>query len=108
MRYVVSKKEANALIDSIPSIIENFSVDVEITREEYVEKINKHDLKDLVELTSFIYSKKLNVVKLKKHLNAIDEKYMKIGENLLFGELAEVLEIPLSEVQDYIEKRIGK
>ena len=56
----------------------------------------------------FIYSKKRNARTLKKRLNAIDEKYMKISENLLFGELAAVLEIPINQVQGYIEKRIEK
>lgn len=108
MRYLISKDEANRLIDSIPAIIDGISGEDEITKEEYIDKINNHSLKDLVELTAFIYSKKLNAQALKKRLNAIDEKYMKISENLLFGELAAVFDIPMSKIQEYIEKRIEK
>ncbi len=108
MRHLISKEEANKLIDSIPSIIDGLSGEEEITKEEYTKKINNHSLNDLVELTAFIYSKKRNAQTLKKRLNAIDEKYMKISENLLFGELAAVLEIPINQVQGYIEKRIEK
>lgn len=108
MRYLISKDEANRLIDSIPAIIDGISGEDEITREEYIQKINNHSLRDLVELTVFIYCKKRNAQAIKKRLNAIDEKYMKISENLLFGELAAVFDIPMSKIQEYIEKRIEK
>ena len=39
--------------------------------------------------------------------SAIDERYMKRAEELLFGEFAAALGIAPSEVQDYIENRIG-
>ena len=108
MRRLISKEQAENLIESIPQIVDNLSVTEEITKEDYIEKINNHTLEDLVELTAIIYSKKLSVSKLKKRLNAIDEKYMKIGENLLFGELAAVLDIPLDKVQWHIENRLEK
>ena len=107
MRHPVTRIEAEALVDSIPNIIDKLSGEDEITKEEYVNKINNHSLEDLVELTAFIYSKKQNALMLKKRLNAIDEKYMKISENLLFGELSEALGISFDEVLPYIEKRIG-
>ena len=108
MRHLISKEEVNALIDSIPSIVEGLSGEEEITKDEYIQKINNHSLRDLVELTVFIYCKKRNAQAIKKRLNAIDEKYMKISENLLFGELAAVLEIPVNQVQVYIANRIEK
>lgn len=108
MRHLITKAEAENLIDSIPEIIKKIDCDTPIAKEEYIEKINTHSLEELVELTAVIYSKKLEVVRLKKRLNTVDEKYMKIGENLLFGELSQVLGITFDEVQKYIENRIGK
>jgi len=108
MRSLISKKEAEDLIIKIPSIIEKTADLQESTKEEYIEKINNHTLENLVELTAFIYTKKKIICKDKKRLNNIDEKYMKIGENLLFGELAAVLDIPLCDVQKYIESRLKK
>ncbi len=108
MRYLITRQEAEALIDSIPRIIEKISCDTEISKEEYNEKINTHSLEDLVALTVIIYSKKLSVTRLKKRLNNVEEKYMKICENLLFGELSEVLGISFNEVKERIEARVGK
>ncbi len=106
MRELITKNEAEELIESIPSIVERLAQSEEITKEDYIAKINNHSLEELVELTAIIYSKKLSVVKMKKRLNAIDEKYMKIGENLLFGELSAVLGIPNDSVQNYIEDKL--
>ena len=36
----------------------------------------------------------------------MDEKYMRLAEGLLFGELAVVLGIPYDEVPKYIEEKI--
>lgn len=108
MRYLITKEQAEELIDSIPKIVQKLSESNEITKEEYAEKINNHTLEDLVELTAIIYSKKLSVAKMKKRLNAIDEKYMKIGEGLLFGELSAALGIAFDDVQEYITKKIGE
>ncbi len=106
MRYLITKTEAQKLIESIPSIVERLEDNAESTKEDYIAKINNHSLEELVELTAIIYSKKLNNTKIKKRLNAIDEKYMKIGENLLFGELSAVLEIPADKVPNFIEEKI--
>lgn len=108
MRHLITKAQAVELIDSIPDIVNRISDSAEVTKEEYNEMINNHSLEDLVELTAIIYSKKLNVTRVKKRLNAIDEKYMKISENLLFGEFAEALGISVDEVPGYIKERIEK
>ena len=44
----------------------------------------------------------------KKKLGAIDERFMKEGEALLFGELAAALDILPNEVPQYIQKRLGE
>ena len=108
MRSLITKKEAEKLVDTIPLIIDRLNQEAEITKEDYLAKINNHSLEDLVELTSIIYLKKQNAYSLKRRLNNIDEKYLKIGENLLFGELAQVLGIPFEDVQKYIESRLKK
>ncbi len=107
MRRLITLEQAEKLICDIPQIMDKICDTAELTKEYYTEKINNHTLEQLVELTAIIYAKKLNVEKMKKRLNIIDEKYMKIGENLLFGELSTVLDIPLSEVQGYIEQKIA-
>ena len=106
MRELITKNEAEELIESIPLIVERLTNNEDATKEDYIAKINNHSLEELVELTAIIYSKKLSFANMKKRLNAIDEKYMKIGENLLFGELSAVLDIPIDSVQGYIEDKL--
>ena len=106
MRNIISKQEAEELVKSIPYIINNMQEYTEITVNDYKNEIISHSPQKLVELTARIYNRKKAVQLYKKRLNAIDEKYMKIAENLLFGELAEALGINIEEVQNYIAKTI--
>lgn len=108
MRNIITKQEAENIINNIPKNLENMDQNEPASIEEYKNEICKHDPKKLVELTAKIYNKKKAVALQKKRLNAIDEKYMKIAENLLFGELAEVLGISINDVPKYISQQIEK
>lgn len=108
VRSLMTKNQAEELINSIPVIVSKAPNVDNITKDDYIAKINNHSPKDLVELTAIIYAKKLAVKEQKKKLNVVDEKYMKIGEKLLFGELSEVLGIPVDDVPDYIFNKINK
>ena len=109
MRPVISRAEAEALIDRIPSIqSEAFSSPVTRELADYYEAgLKSHDCADLVKLTKSIYAKRRRAQACNKKLGAIDERYMKRAEEMLFGELAAVLEIPREQVVDYIARRIG-
>lgn len=104
MRKVITKAQAEKLIKEIPSIINNAENTDDLGYEDYKNVIISHNPNKLVELTAKIYNKKKAVKLQNKRLNAIDEKYLKIAENLLFGELAEALEIPIEKVKDYISE----
>lgn len=106
MRNIISKRDAEILMKSIPDIAENIQGFTEFTVDDYKNEILSQNPKKLVELITQIYNKKKTVQIQKKRFNAIDEKYMKIAENLLFGELSEALEIDIYEVRNYILKII--
>ena len=55
-----------------------------------------------------IYQKKRTAISLKKKLGFGDEKYMRLAENLLFGELACALDIAIEEVPGYIKAKIDE
>lgn len=110
MRPIISKEEAERLIEMIPTIeAEEFhsSIIRELT-EHYQASIESHNCEDLLELTMSIYSKKQTLEQQKKKFGVIDERYMKKGEELLFGEFAVALGIPREKVQDYITTKIEK
>lgn len=108
MRPVISKEEAERLIEKIPSIhaqAYHNSVLRQLT-DHYEAVLETHDCEALVELTMSIYSKKRVFEEQKRKFGAIDERFMKKAEELLFGELSVALGIPKGEVVDYISARI--
>ena len=106
IRKVISKSEAEELIEKIPRITEEMVVDND--PDMYRNALSSHDCKVLVAITAIIYQKKRTAISLKKKLGFGDEKYMRLAENLLFGELACALDIAIEEVPGYIKAKIDK
>jgi len=108
MRPIISKEEAENLIDLIPTIeAEAYkSASIREQIEHYESIVKRHDCRELIELTMSIYTKKLSAMENNKKVGAVDSKFMKKAEDLLFGELAAALEINQEDVLDYISNRI--
>ncbi len=109
MRPIISKEEAIELIDKIPTIKAEIHQGISLREliECYESMVKTHSCDDLCQLAMSIHAKKQQCIKNKRKIGAVDEKYMKKAEDLLFGELAIVLDIPKNEVPKFIEKRIG-
>ncbi len=107
MRPLISKEEAERLIQRIPEITEA-TADIELSKEQYEIMVSTHNCEDLIGLTVRLYHKKKDAIANRKKPGFIDEKYMALAEKLLFGELATVLEIPFDEVKGYIAQRLEK
>ena len=108
MRRVITKDEALALIDQIPAMqteAYHNSVPREL-EEHYNTYLKSHDCGDLLELGRSIYIKKQEVLSQHRKFGAVDERFMKRAEDLLYGELAVVLEIEKNEVETYIAQRV--
>lgn len=107
MRPVLTRQQAEELIDRIPTLqTAPREGAVRDLTERYQASIATHDCADLVELLSSIYAKKRTAEKEKRKFGAVDERFMQEGEALLHGELAAVLDIPMEEVPVYIKKRL--
>ena len=109
MRPVISRDEAERLIDSIPTVKAEayHSRVLRELAEHYEEAFASHSCEDLIQLTMSIYAKKQSMEQQKRKFGAVDERFMKRAEDLLFGELAAALDIPRDDVQDYIRQRVG-
>ncbi len=96
MRPIISKQEANRLIDMIPSIQAKayYSRILREVSEHYEASLKTHDCESLIELSMSIYAKKQTPEEQNRKFGAIDERFMKRAEELLFGELAAALDIP--------------
>lgn len=110
MRPIITKDEAERLIDMIPAIRAEAYHNRAINQlaEHYKESLKTHDCSDLLELCMSIYAKKQAVEQQNRKFGAVDEKFMKRAENLLFGELAVALDIDKEQVSDYITARINE
>lgn len=62
----------------------------------YTDKLNSHNILDLIEIAVSVYSKNKND---RRKMGTVDMKYKNEAETLLHGELAEALGIPEDEVR---------
>ncbi len=109
MRRVMSRREAEDLIDAIPTVAAE-TLDagaVSEAVEHYKSVINSHDCLELVGLTMSMYQKKQDREQSKRRFGSVDERYMKRAEELLFGELACALGIGFDDVRGYIAERLS-
>lgn len=106
MRYIMTKDEAEDLISRIPHIkssIKSENYDIEKLKAE----LRGHRCDDLISLTIRIYEKRKTARENNKKIGFSDEKYMRLAEDLLFGELSVSLGIPKDNVQEYIKNKLA-
>lgn len=106
MRTVLTKEEADELIRSIPRIPV-----LEIKNEKLLEQNYKSCMKtnccdEWVKLIKTIYERRQRRIQLGRKETAIDSKYFKIAEDVLYGELAVALEMEKSQVGQYIVSQL--
>lgn len=105
MRKIISPEAAAALLAGMKSLepaVYNARSPRELS-EIYDKIIKQHDCDSLALLMRSIYEKRQKLIAQKKKLSAIDERYMKKAEELLFGELAAALGIEKSAVSERIK-----
>lgn len=109
MRPVLSREEAESLIDLIPEICAEpcHSTQVQEITNHYRSAIDTHDCADLIELVMSIYCKKQAAEANGRKMSQLDGRYMKLAEDLLYGEFAVALSMPKDSVREYISSRVG-
>ena len=109
MRPVISRQEAEALIDAIPGMHAEACHERNFTQlaARYQQALGSHSCADLIELVMSIYAKKQYAESRKRRFGQVDARFMKRAETLLYGELSVALGIPFEEVQPYISSRIA-
>ena len=108
MRPVISREEAEALIDTIPTrhpMVCKAPTTQALTQL-YQANLRQHSCRSLLQLTMSIHAKQAQAEAQKRRLGMVDERFMKQAEQLLYGELSAALDIPYDEVQPYIASRM--
>jgi CarD family transcriptional regulator len=108
VRDVMSREEAEALLDEMDSV-ETLWVGDEKRREAaYKEAFRSCDPRDLVKIIKTIYARRKVRLEKGKKVTTVDEKYFRMAENNLYEELAIALSLEKSKVMEYIMERMNK
>lgn len=108
MRPVISREEAEALVDQMPDIQAAVcrGTTVQALAQQYQSAVRDGGHQALIEMMKAIYLKRGEAEAKNRRLGMTDERYMKQAERMLYGELATALEIPFEEVERYIADRL--
>ena len=106
IRYAMSKEDAWKLIKEIRAIDEAF-IENEREREKiYKEALASREPKQLISVIKSLYIRRQKRLNEGKKTTALDERYFKLTENQLHGELAFALGVQKSEINQIIEQNI--
>ncbi|MBR1742787.1 MAG: CarD family transcriptional regulator [Lachnospiraceae bacterium] len=106
MRGVYSKGEAGELIETIP-FIEELKIQDERKREEfYKDSLRTCDFTEFIRLIKLIYHRKKRRLEAGKKMASLDERYLKMAEDGLYGELEVSLEMSRDDVEKLVSERL--
>ena len=108
MRPVISKKDAEQLIQKIPDIDYAWIVNEQERETQYKSALKTCDCEELVKIIKTLNKRKKSRQDAGKKVTVVDERYFRQAENQLYEELAFALGMDKGEVGDYIAKRISK
>ncbi|MDO4337336.1 MAG: CarD family transcriptional regulator [Eubacteriales bacterium] len=108
LRRVMSKEEAEHLIDEIPEIEVLGVTDDKQREEKYKECIRSCECREMIRIIKTIYLRKKERVAQGKKATATDERYLKLAEENLYSELSMLLDVPKNKMEKYITARIER
>ncbi|MDE7252893.1 MAG: CarD family transcriptional regulator [Acetatifactor sp.] len=108
LRRVLSREEADRLIQGIPEIpLINISND-KLLEQEYRGCMRTNDCAEWIRVIKTIYLRKQKRLEAGRKVTAVDAKYYRLAEDNLYGELAVSLQMQRGEVEDYITREMEK
>lgn len=108
MRPILTKEQAEQMIQQIPEIQEESVVgqDVRALSEKYKSFLNTHQCEDLIKLIKTVYVKEKVMEENGKKLAKTEQEFSKQAKELLHRELSLALDMPYEEIPAYITKKI--
>lgn len=106
IREVIAEEEARMLIEDMPNIEELWVSDEKRREALYKEALLKNQCRDWIAIIKTSYLRKMKRLSSGKKVINVDDKYLSIAENFLYGELAVALHMTKDEVRDYIKKNV--
>ncbi len=106
-RYAMSKDEAEDIIRRIPEIEEDWIDSYKHREDNYKEAIKSNNPEQLVGIIKSIYVRKQDRLTKGKKSLAVDDRYFKLAEDLLYSELAFAIGCKKDEIPEMIEEKIA-
>lgn len=108
IRPVLTREEANKLIEEIPSL-ESVWIGNEKEREmQYKAALRSCDCRELIRIIKTLYYRKMDRIKDGKKVTVVDERYFRQAEEQLYGELAFAMDMERNQVGEYLNTRISQ
>jgi len=102
MRPIISREEAEKLIDDIPGIETLTIANERLCEDQYKAAMRTGSCEDMVRILKTIYKKKLKRQQIGKKITSVDEKYFHMAENILYTELSILIDVPKEKMEEYI------
>ena len=107
MRPILTKDEAENLISGMKDIQGLGFIEEKHREQEYRDVMKTCSCTDLVRIIKTISERRAQRIAQGKKTTSSDEKYFKLAEDSLYGELSISLGISREETKDYVEKSLG-
>ncbi len=108
IRKILTREEALAFIDTIPSIGFLYIKDDKNGETVYKESFQKNDIVELVKIIKTSYLRGNERIKQGRKIVAVDEKYYKMACEYLFSELSVCLDIDREEIENDVLEKIRR
>ncbi len=108
MRKILTKEEAKELIRDIPQIPVLEIKNERLLEQDYKLCLKTNECNQWIKLLKTIYERKQMRLQKGRKETAIDSKYFRIAEEVLYGELAVALDMDRDRVSQYIEEQLNK
>lgn len=107
IRKIITRQEALALIESLPTIGFLCITDDKNAEMVYKESFQKNDIVELIKIVKTSYLRSQERLKLGRKVVAVDEKYYKMACEYLFSELSVCLDIDKQEIENFVIDKIS-
>ncbi|MBR0411121.1 MAG: CarD family transcriptional regulator [Eubacterium sp.] len=106
MRPVISKSEAEELIEGIPGYEDMVIADVRPQEQQYKEILQEYDCTVFLRFIKALYGRKKERESMGRKITAVDEKYLLLAKDSLLNELSVALEMEVDEVDRLLFERM--
>lgn len=106
MRKIITKKEAENLLDSIPAKPMDWIANDRERQSAFKNILLCGKPEDVLTMISSLYTKQTEQLKAGKKLHASDERFLRDAERMLFNEIGYALDLTSSDVLSIVLKRI--